>query len=135
MRWIMDALQHARYKQPSCGVSLSGFLSDAGEPMKEKTRSSSSHLEYLPSPVPSPESSRKLNSGKDLAGPSSCPVGSGAARALKAGAGSVSRALGLILGRSCSACALGSTAQQSDKGENLRGFLGFQRSGGCPHSG
>nr|XP_009937512.1 PREDICTED: ankyrin repeat and fibronectin type-III domain-containing protein 1-like [Opisthocomus hoazin] len=30
MRWIMDALQHARYKQPSCGVSLSGFLSEAG---------------------------------------------------------------------------------------------------------
>ncbi|XP_041893070.1 ankyrin repeat and fibronectin type-III domain-containing protein 1-like isoform X6 [Corvus kubaryi] len=62
MRWIMDALQHARYKQPSCGVSLSGFLSEAGGPMKEKTRSSSSHLDYLPSPVPSPETSRKLNS-------------------------------------------------------------------------
>ncbi|XP_017664178.1 PREDICTED: ankyrin repeat and fibronectin type-III domain-containing protein 1-like isoform X2 [Lepidothrix coronata] len=62
MRWIMDALQHARYKQPSCGVSLSGFLSEAGGAMKEKTRSSSSHLDYLPSPVPSPETSRKLNS-------------------------------------------------------------------------
>ncbi|XP_030340391.1 ankyrin repeat and fibronectin type-III domain-containing protein 1-like isoform X4 [Strigops habroptila] len=62
MRWIMDALQHARYKQPSCGVSLSGFLSEAGGAMKEKTRSTSSHLEYLPSPAPSPETSRKLNS-------------------------------------------------------------------------
>ncbi|XP_026714895.1 ankyrin repeat and fibronectin type-III domain-containing protein 1-like isoform X2 [Athene cunicularia] len=62
MRWIMDALQHARYKQPSCGVSLSGFLSEAGGPMKEKTRSTSSHLDYLPSPAPSPETSRKLNS-------------------------------------------------------------------------
>ncbi|XP_071427392.1 ankyrin repeat and fibronectin type-III domain-containing protein 1-like isoform X2 [Pithys albifrons albifrons] len=62
MRWIMDALQHARYKQPSCGVSLSGFLSEATGAMKEKTRSSSSHLNYLPSPVPSPETSRKLNS-------------------------------------------------------------------------
>ncbi|XP_049647743.1 ankyrin repeat and fibronectin type-III domain-containing protein 1-like isoform X3 [Accipiter gentilis] len=62
MRWIMDALQHARYKQPSCGVSLSGFLSEAGEAMKEKTQSTSSHLDYLPSPAPSPETSRKLNS-------------------------------------------------------------------------
>ncbi|KAK4813507.1 hypothetical protein QYF61_009233 [Mycteria americana] len=62
MRWIMDALQHARYKQPSCGVSLSGFLSEAGSAMKEKTRSTSSHLDYLPSPAPSPETSRKLNS-------------------------------------------------------------------------
>ncbi|KAJ7425470.1 ankyrin repeat and fibronectin type-III domain-containing protein 1-like protein [Willisornis vidua] len=62
MRWIMDALQHARYKQPSCGVSLSGFLSEATGAMKEKTRSSSSHLNYLPSPVPSPETSHKLNS-------------------------------------------------------------------------
>ncbi|KAM6378853.1 ankyrin repeat and fibronectin type-III domain-containing protein 1-like isoform 3-T3 [Pluvialis apricaria] len=62
MRWIMDALQHARYKQPSCGVSLSGFLSEAGGAMKEKTRSTSSHLDYLPSPAPSPETSHKLNS-------------------------------------------------------------------------
>lgn len=69
MRWIMDVLQHARYKQPSCGVPLSGFLSEAGGPAKEKTQSSSSHLDYLPSPVPSPETSRKLNSGKDLALP------------------------------------------------------------------
>ncbi|XP_076207083.1 ankyrin repeat and fibronectin type-III domain-containing protein 1-like isoform X3 [Aptenodytes patagonicus] len=62
MRWIMDALQHARYKQPSCGVSLSGFLSETGSAMKEKTQSTSSHLDYLPSPAPSPETSRKLNS-------------------------------------------------------------------------
>ncbi|XP_075575100.1 ankyrin repeat and fibronectin type-III domain-containing protein 1 [Pelecanus crispus] len=62
MRWIMDALQHARYKQPSCGVSLSGFFSEAGSAMKEKTQSTSSHLDYLPSPAPSPETSRKLNS-------------------------------------------------------------------------
>ncbi|KFP34187.1 hypothetical protein N325_07696, partial [Colius striatus] len=50
MRWIMDALQHARYKQPSCGVSLSGFLSEAAGVMKDKSRPTSSHLEYLPSP-------------------------------------------------------------------------------------
>ncbi|XP_053813594.1 ankyrin repeat and fibronectin type-III domain-containing protein 1-like [Vidua chalybeata] len=62
MRWIMDVLQHARYKQPSCGISLSGFLSEAGGTVKEKTQSSSSHIDYLPSPVLSPETSRKLNS-------------------------------------------------------------------------
>ncbi|XP_068062536.1 ankyrin repeat and fibronectin type-III domain-containing protein 1-like [Anomalospiza imberbis] len=62
MRWIMDVLQHARYKQPSCGISLSGFLSEAGGTVKEKIRSSSSHIDYLPSPVLSPETSRKLNS-------------------------------------------------------------------------
>lgn len=72
MRWIMDALQHARYKQPSCGVSLSGFLSEAGAAMKEKTQSTSSHLDYLPSPAPSPETSRKINSGKEPALQSSC---------------------------------------------------------------
>ncbi|XP_051488147.1 ankyrin repeat and fibronectin type-III domain-containing protein 1-like isoform X2 [Apus apus] len=62
MRWIMDALQHARYKQPSCSISLGGFLGEASAAMKEKTQSTSSHLDYLPSPAPSPETSRKLNS-------------------------------------------------------------------------
>lgn len=81
MRWIMDALQHARYKQPSCGVSLSGFLSEAGPAMKEKTQSTSSHLDYLPSPAPSPETSRKINSGKEPALQSSCHRAQGAAHA------------------------------------------------------
>lgn len=67
MRWMMDALQHARYKQPSCGLSLNGFLSTSSGTAKEKTRSSSSHLDFLPSPAPSPDSSRKLSSGKGLA--------------------------------------------------------------------
>ncbi|XP_025010917.2 ankyrin repeat and fibronectin type-III domain-containing protein 1 isoform X2 [Gallus gallus] len=62
MRWMMDALQHARYKQPSCGLSLNGFLSTSSGTAKEKTRSSSSHLDFLPSPAPSPDSSRKLSS-------------------------------------------------------------------------
>lgn len=76
MRWIMDVLQHARYKQPSCGISLSGFLSEARGTAKEKTQSSSSHADYLPSPALSPETSRKLNSGEDAAVLSSCLVGS-----------------------------------------------------------
>ncbi|XP_073218999.1 ankyrin repeat and fibronectin type-III domain-containing protein 1-like isoform X5 [Lepidochelys kempii] len=62
MRWMMDALQHARYKQPSCGVPLIWFLSESSSAMKEKTQSTSSHLDYLPSPTPSPETSRKFNS-------------------------------------------------------------------------
>ncbi|XP_034639734.1 ankyrin repeat and fibronectin type-III domain-containing protein 1-like isoform X7 [Trachemys scripta elegans] len=62
MRWMMDALQHARYKQPSCGVPLTWFLNESSGGMKEKTQSTSSHLDYLPSPTPSPETSRKLNS-------------------------------------------------------------------------
>ncbi|XP_061455356.1 ankyrin repeat and fibronectin type-III domain-containing protein 1-like isoform X2 [Rhineura floridana] len=62
MRWIMDALQHARYKQPSCGIPLMWFLEESNIALKEKTRSTSSHLDFLPSPTPSPEMSRKLNS-------------------------------------------------------------------------
>lgn len=96
MRWMMDALQHARYKQPSCGVSLSGFLGEAGAATKEKTRSTSSHLDYLPSPAPSPETSRKLNSGKGPALCRSCLVLGGAARAR--GGCSVGAPAGLALG-------------------------------------
>ncbi|XP_029432384.1 ankyrin repeat and fibronectin type-III domain-containing protein 1-like isoform X3 [Rhinatrema bivittatum] len=63
MRWMMDALQHARYKQPACGVPLIWFLDDPSDTlMKEKPQSTSSHLDYLPSPTPSPETSRKHNS-------------------------------------------------------------------------
>nr|XP_033819382.1 ankyrin repeat and fibronectin type-III domain-containing protein 1-like isoform X2 [Geotrypetes seraphini] len=63
MRWMMDALQYARYKQPSCGVPLIWFLDDSSEPLvNEKPQSTSSHMDYLPSPTPSPEASRKHNS-------------------------------------------------------------------------
>ncbi|XP_078519138.1 ankyrin repeat and fibronectin type-III domain-containing protein 1-like isoform X1 [Lissotriton helveticus] len=63
IRWMMDALQHARYKQPACGVPLTWFIDESTEvSLKEKPQSTSSHLDYLPSPNPSPETSRKLNS-------------------------------------------------------------------------
>ncbi|XP_062999407.1 ankyrin repeat and fibronectin type-III domain-containing protein 1-like isoform X1 [Elgaria multicarinata webbii] len=62
MRWMMDALQHARYKQPSCGIPLLWFIEESSATLKEKTQSTSSHMDFLPSPTPSPETSRKLNS-------------------------------------------------------------------------
>ncbi|XP_048350992.1 ankyrin repeat and fibronectin type-III domain-containing protein 1-like isoform X4 [Sphaerodactylus townsendi] len=62
MRWMMDALQHARYKQPTGGIPLALFLEESAIELKEKTQSTSSHLDFLPSPTPSPEMSRKLNS-------------------------------------------------------------------------
>uniref|UniRef100_A0A8D0DTC1 Ankyrin repeat and fibronectin type-III domain-containing protein 1-like n=1 Tax=Salvator merianae TaxID=96440 RepID=A0A8D0DTC1_SALMN len=62
MRWMMDALQHARYKQPSGGIPLVWFLEESSIALKEKTQSTSSHLDFLPSPTPSPEMNRRLNS-------------------------------------------------------------------------
>ncbi|KAG7459785.1 hypothetical protein MATL_G00214410 [Megalops atlanticus] len=61
VRWIMDALQYARYKQPSGGISLSWIIDFSQDVAPEKPRSPSSLLDFLPSPVPSPESSRKHN--------------------------------------------------------------------------
>ncbi|XP_041133819.1 ankyrin repeat and fibronectin type-III domain-containing protein 1-like isoform X1 [Polyodon spathula] len=63
MRWIMDALQYARYKQPSGGISLAWIIDFSQEAVREKPRSTtSSQLDYLPSPTPSPETGRKHNS-------------------------------------------------------------------------
>ncbi|KAJ7305763.1 hypothetical protein JRQ81_010129, partial [Phrynocephalus forsythii] len=62
MRWLMDALQHARYKQPSCGISLVFFIEESSAALKGETRPASSHLDFLPSPTPSPEANRKFNS-------------------------------------------------------------------------
>ncbi|MGH0117117.1 UNVERIFIED_CONTAM: hypothetical protein FKN15_030962 [Acipenser sinensis] len=63
MRWIMDALQYARYKQPSGGISLAWIIDFSQEAVSEKSRSTtSSQLDYLPSPTPSPETGRKHNS-------------------------------------------------------------------------
>ncbi|XP_020663849.3 ankyrin repeat and fibronectin type-III domain-containing protein 1 isoform X1 [Pogona vitticeps] len=62
MRWLMDALQHARYKQPSCGISLTFFIEESSAAPKGEALPASSHLDFLPSPTPSPEASRKFNS-------------------------------------------------------------------------
>ncbi|XP_066545405.1 ankyrin repeat and fibronectin type-III domain-containing protein 1 isoform X2 [Amia ocellicauda] len=60
-RWIMDALQYARYKQPSGGISLGWIVDFSQDVVPEKPQSTSSQLDYLPSPTPSPETSRKQN--------------------------------------------------------------------------
>ncbi|CAL8302668.1 unnamed protein product [Lota lota] len=62
LRWITDALQYARYKHPrggvpiTCLVSTTRTESDAQEP---KTDSTSSTMDYLPTPSPSPELRRR----------------------------------------------------------------------------
>ncbi|XP_030626060.1 ankyrin repeat and fibronectin type-III domain-containing protein 1 [Chanos chanos] len=67
-RWMTDALQYARYKQPSAGVSLGWIIDFSKEVVPEKPPSTSSQPDYLPSPTPSPETSRK-HAGES---PSSC---------------------------------------------------------------
>ncbi|XP_029382930.1 ankyrin repeat and fibronectin type-III domain-containing protein 1 isoform X3 [Echeneis naucrates] len=57
LRWITDALQYARYKQPRGGVPIT-CLVDASAPEsdsgQQKTDSTSSTMDYLPTPSPSP---------------------------------------------------------------------------------
>ncbi|XP_076616806.1 ankyrin repeat and fibronectin type-III domain-containing protein 1 isoform X2 [Chaetodon auriga] len=58
-RWIMDALQYARYKQPTGGISISWIVDFSKEVMPEKPPSTSSQPDFMPSPMPSPEPCRK----------------------------------------------------------------------------
>lgn len=62
LRWITDALQYARYKQPRGGVPIT-CLVDANAPEsdsgQQKTDSTSSTMDYLPTPSPSPELRRR----------------------------------------------------------------------------
>ncbi|XP_072230245.1 ankyrin repeat and fibronectin type-III domain-containing protein 1 isoform X2 [Leuresthes tenuis] len=62
LRWITDALQYARYKQPRGGVPIT-CLVDANTPEgdsgQQKTDSTSSTMDYLPTPSPSPELHRR----------------------------------------------------------------------------
>ncbi|XP_030317781.1 ankyrin repeat and fibronectin type-III domain-containing protein 1 [Calypte anna] len=54
MRWITEALQYARYKQPAPGLPIEKLV-DLSEHSQKKFSSTSSHLDCLPSPPPSPE--------------------------------------------------------------------------------
>ncbi|XP_048029749.1 ankyrin repeat and fibronectin type-III domain-containing protein 1 isoform X3 [Megalobrama amblycephala] len=59
-RWMV-VLQSARYKHQSSGVSLSWIIDFSKESIPEKPASTSSQVDYLPSPMPSPETTRKHN--------------------------------------------------------------------------
>ncbi|XP_034049193.1 ankyrin repeat and fibronectin type-III domain-containing protein 1 [Thalassophryne amazonica] len=62
LRWIMDVLQYARYKQPCSGVPITCLVdvtaSESGSG-QQKTDSTSSNMDCLPTPSPSPEPRRR----------------------------------------------------------------------------
>ncbi|XP_043082106.1 ankyrin repeat and fibronectin type-III domain-containing protein 1 [Puntigrus tetrazona] len=64
-RWMV-VLQSARYKHQSSGVSLGWIIDFSKESIPEKPASTSSQVDYLPSPTPSPESSRKHHDSHGL---------------------------------------------------------------------
>lgn len=69
MRWITEALQYARYKQPAAGLPIKKLVDLSEEHSQKKISSTSSHLDCLPSPPPSPEARiqrRKAVSGKRI---------------------------------------------------------------------
>ncbi|KAF5889587.1 ankyrin repeat and fibronectin type-III domain-containing protein 1-like isoform X1 [Clarias magur] len=53
-RWMVEVLQFARYKQQRAGVNLGSIIDFSKETIIEKTPSTSSQPDYLPSPAPSP---------------------------------------------------------------------------------
>ncbi|KAF7709060.1 hypothetical protein HF521_018117 [Silurus meridionalis] len=53
-RWMVEVLQFARYKQQRVGVNLGSIIDFSKENIVEKTPSTSSQPDYLPSPAPSP---------------------------------------------------------------------------------
>ncbi|XP_058139912.1 ankyrin repeat and fibronectin type-III domain-containing protein 1 isoform X3 [Dasypus novemcinctus] len=59
MRWIMDALQYARYKQPVSGLPITKLIDPSDEQNLKQIDSTSSHTDCLPSPSPSPELHRR----------------------------------------------------------------------------
>ncbi|XP_067344144.1 ankyrin repeat and fibronectin type-III domain-containing protein 1 isoform X1 [Channa argus] len=71
LRWITDALQYARYKQPRGGVPIT-CLVDANAPesdsSQQKTDSTSSTMDYLATPSPSPELRRRKAISDSLLG-------------------------------------------------------------------
>uniref|UniRef100_A0A9J8C5J7 Fibronectin type-III domain-containing protein n=1 Tax=Cyprinus carpio carpio TaxID=630221 RepID=A0A9J8C5J7_CYPCA len=64
-RWMV-VLQSARYKHQNSGVSLGCIIDFSKESIPEKPASTSSQVDYLPSPTPSPESTRKHNGERDF---------------------------------------------------------------------
>ncbi|XP_056593915.1 ankyrin repeat and fibronectin type-III domain-containing protein 1 isoform X1 [Triplophysa dalaica] len=64
-RW-MAVLQSARYKHQNSGASLGWIIDFSKESIPEKTPSTSSQPSYLPSPAPSPDTTRKHNDSQGL---------------------------------------------------------------------
>ncbi|XP_062416101.1 ankyrin repeat and fibronectin type-III domain-containing protein 1 isoform X3 [Pungitius pungitius] len=66
LRWITDALQSARYKQPA-GVPVSRLVdASEAESRKTKTSSTSSTTDFLPTPSPSPELHQRMGVSEAL---------------------------------------------------------------------
>ncbi|XP_038125626.1 ankyrin repeat and fibronectin type-III domain-containing protein 1 isoform X2 [Cyprinodon tularosa] len=71
LRWITDALQYARYKHPRGGVLITCLVdasapdSDSGQ---QKTDSTSSTMDYVPTPPPSPELRQRKAISESLLG-------------------------------------------------------------------
>ncbi|XP_026079062.1 ankyrin repeat and fibronectin type-III domain-containing protein 1-like [Carassius auratus] len=59
VRWITNALQHARYKQPLGWVPITWLVDVSVEPPVQKNDSMSSNTDYVPTPSPSPEMRRR----------------------------------------------------------------------------
>ncbi|KAJ4918288.1 hypothetical protein JOQ06_027781, partial [Pogonophryne albipinna] len=69
LRWITDALQFARYRQPRGGVPVSALVNaDAPPDSEQKTDSTSSNNDFLPTPSPSPEPRRRKPPSDSLLG-------------------------------------------------------------------
>ncbi|XP_018616903.1 ankyrin repeat and fibronectin type-III domain-containing protein 1 isoform X2 [Scleropages formosus] len=62
VRWLTDALQYARYKQPLGGLPITWLVDPNVETTMQKNDSTSSHMDYLPTPSPSPEMRRRKDS-------------------------------------------------------------------------
>ncbi|XP_069762371.1 ankyrin repeat and fibronectin type-III domain-containing protein 1-like isoform X2 [Narcine bancroftii] len=60
VRWIMDILQYARYRHPPGGIALSYLLDLNTDRTRDSRQSCSSGSDYLPSPIPSPETRHRL---------------------------------------------------------------------------
>ncbi|XP_016107796.1 ankyrin repeat and fibronectin type-III domain-containing protein 1-like [Sinocyclocheilus grahami] len=59
VRWITNALQHARYKQPLGWVPITWLVDVSVEPPVQKNDSMSSNTDDVPTPSPSPEMRRR----------------------------------------------------------------------------
>lgn len=59
VRWITNALQYARYKQPLGWVPITWLVDVSMEPPVQKNDSTSSNTDYVPTPSPSPQMRRR----------------------------------------------------------------------------